>query len=553
MRRLSPPVAGLLLGLLTGLADAAYVIQEPGGVSAAAVAAVIWTWSAIGCATGVVFNARCRGVAMMATCPALLLLARAAIPFRQASGWSSSTVLLAWGAVTLLLCAVGALMRFRETTRRGRWRIAAAVGLALAMLWAADFRVPRASARESVSGLKPAPHNVALIVLDTARYDDTMAAAPHIAAFARTAVTFDNAWSPGAWTVPSHFAMFTGRDPWTVPFDREANRYQYGGTWLAGHFRSRGYATGAVFANNRLTDHEGYGRDFQELTYSRQSGVCRSGIGYLLGYSSRYTQRHPPLCERMDAAEVVGRARDFVRRAGRPYFLALNFTDPHEPYVIAPECRPFEPVPHAQRRTVVLATPRRRPDPAVAARVRAQYRAAIACMDRSIATLLQDLDDGHTVIAIVADHGEEFGEHAFGGHGLSVHQQVVHVPLILKVPDVAPARLAEAVSSSDLYASLIRAADPVRARAPVTLFDARRRRPAVASFAGGYGIARGNLHLIRLADGRELLFDLAADPDERRPLPIPNDSNLASMRQVLLRAARQQQRRVEFEALGYLR
>ena len=552
MRRLSPPVAGLILGLFTGLADAAFVILEPGGVSATAVAAVVWTWATIGCMTGVVFGSRWRGSALMAACPALLLLARATIPFKEASGWSTWMVLLAWGVVTLLLCAAGGPVRFRESTRRGRWAMGAAVSLALLIVCAADPGMARISDRGSGGGLKPAaPHNVVLIVLDTARYDDTMAAAPQIAAFARTAVSFDNAWSPGAWTVPSHFAMFTGRDPWTVPFDQDANRYQYGGTWLAGHFRARGYATGAVFANNRVTDHEGYGRDFDELTYSRQSGVCRSGIGYLLGYSSRHTQRQPPLCERIDASEVVERARGFVRRARRPYFLALNFIDPHDPYLVL--CRAFPHVTHAERRSVAQATPRHPAKREVIARVREQYRAAIGCMDRSVGALLRELDDGRTVIAIVADHGEQFGEHSLGGHGTSVYREVLHVPLIIKVPGRAPARVADAVSITDLYLSLIRAARG----ASMPLLDPRLRRPAVAQFdlsgngVGAYSIARGTLHFIRFRDGRELLFDFARDPNESRPLPVPE--GIAPLRDLVLRARRQEQRRVEFEALGYLR
>ena len=549
MGRLSSPAAGLMLGLLTGLADAAIVILEPGGVSAAAIAAVVWTWATIGCLTGVVFGSRWRGIALMAAGPALLLLARATIPFKGFSGWSTSQVLLAWGLGSLLLCAAGAVVRFRDSTRRGRWAIAAAVSLALLIVAAADPDVSRASAR---AARQPgAPHNVVLIVLDTARYDDTMAAAPHIAAFARSAVSFDNAWTPGAWTVPSHFAMFTGRDPWTVPFDADANRYQYGGTWLAGHFRARGYTTAAIFSNNRLTEHEGYGRDFEELTYSRQSGVCRSGIGYLLGYSNRHTQRQPPLCERMDASEVAERARKFVRRARRPYFLALNFIDPHDPYLVL--CRDYPHAANWERRAVTLATPRRPAKPATIERVREQYRATIGCMDRAVGALLREIDDGHTVIAIVSDHGEQFGEHGLGGHGTSVYREVLHVPLIVKAPGLAPARVADAVSTTDLYLSLIRAARG----ASMPLLDPRQRRPAVAQFdlagngVGAYGVARGNLHFIRFRDGRELLFDFARDPKESRPLPVTAES--APLRDLVLRARRQEQRRVEFEALGYLR
>lgn len=548
MRRLTAPAAGVLVGALTGIADAVMLVSNffgarpPGGYSLAMLAAVVWTWATVCCATGVVFSSprlgRLRGAALMAVGPGLLLLARCAMPLKFATGFSAPATFLAWGVATLVLCAIGMLIPLAEG-RRGRWAIVAFASLALVMLSAADVvRMPRRSSKATAQG-----RNVVLIVLDTARYDDTFVAAPNIAAFARGAVTFDNAWSPGAWTTPSHFAMFTGRDPWTVPFDGES--YVYDGAWIGERFRSRGYETAGVFSNNRLTDHDGFGRGFDELTFSRQAYVCRSGLGSILAYSPQFTGRTPPLCERMVASEIAGRARNFLRRARRPYFLAMNFIDPHDPYVIEPECLDAATTIalRAERKSVVAGRP---VDPRVLARVREQYRSAMRCMDRSIGALLREVDDGRTVIAITSDHGEHFGEHGLGGHGHSAYRELLHVPLILKVPGVPPARVADSVSTADLYESLIRAADPARARGPIPLLESRLRRAAVSSFEvvgtnRGFSVARGNVQLIRYHDGREELFG-QTDP-----------RTVASMRETLLRAARGSQRRADFHALGYLR
>jgi arylsulfatase A-like enzyme len=569
VRPWSAPASGLLIGVAAGVADAIILIfdiggnRPNGGVPLLMLAAVVWTWATVVCLAGAILSSprlgRLRGAVLMIAGPSLLLLSRAAMPIKHAYGWSLSGTLLAWISATAVLCAAGALLRIADRRRSWRWTAAAGLSLALLALAAADLRLADFTEPAAPATKPDTRFNVVLIVLDAARYDDTMSAARNIAAFARTAVTFDRAHSASPWTEPSHFAMFTGRDPWTVPFDMERQRYEYDGTWLAAHFRSRGYATSAIFANNRLTEHEGFGRHFDELTFSRQSGVCRSGLGFLLGYVSQYTPRNPPLCERMDAREVVRRARAFVRRARQPYFLALNLIDPHEPYLVPADCRGrgLELAPYRERRSVLLSKPAA-PAPAESfARVHAQYRAAIACMDRRLEPLLRDIDNKRTIVAITADHGEQFGEHGLGSHGQSVWNEVLHVPLILKIPGTAPQRIADPVSTSDLYLSLIRAADPLRARGPMPLLDPRQRRPAVSEFhlfdESGYSVTRGSLTLVRFRNGKELLFDIAADPRQTRPLPITDSPQIASLRSSALRAERSLSRRLEFEALGYLR
>src|SRR6266436_1570114 len=70
-----------------------------------------------------------------------------------------------------------------------------------------------------VARTPPRPADVVLIVVDTLRADHVSLygyprrTAPALEAFARDAVTYDDAISPGTWTVPSHAALFTGRWP----------------------------------------------------------------------------------------------------------------------------------------------------------------------------------------------------------------------------------------------------------------------------------------------------------------------------------------------------
>jgi arylsulfatase A-like enzyme len=62
----------------------------------------------------------------------------------------------------------------------------------------------------------------------------------------------------------------------------------------------------------------------------------------------------------------------------------------------------------------------------------------------------------NTLLVFTSDHGEEFFEHGVLGHGFSLYQEVVHVPLILHGPGVpAGAVLEEPVAVLDLPATLL--------------------------------------------------------------------------------------------------
>lgn len=567
---MSPPFTGLLLGVLVGIADAV-ILQTDFGRSRGSVflppftwLVVIWTWVTTGCLTGVLFSSPrwgpLRGVALALAGPCLLLLGRGVTPFKTLTHLSTMQAIAIWAAISVVICCAFAFLRFEKAESFWKYAGVGAISALLLVWFAAGGRMPMGEGPRTVVAGK---HNVALIVLDTVRQDDAAAYMPELSEFSKNATTFDNAWSPAPWTVPSHFALLTGTDPWSVPFRGMTSGYEYGGPHLAEQFRARGYQTGAVFSNPLLNEGIGFDRGFADFTVSVQSRVCRSAIGVLLGKSVFYNGPRMPLCSWLLASEVSGRTMQLVRRGGGPFFVATNFMDAHNPYYVPRECRDvsYRPIARRHQELLLEAMPGRHLDPRIAERTRAQYRMAMRCMDRALGALLARLDDGNTVIAVVGDHGEQFGEHGFGGHGNSVYRQVLHVPLILKIPGHAAARVHEPVSITDLYPSLLRASEPGRMRAPIPLLDASRRRPVISSVdhrlhrsvEGGFSVVRGELHLIRLLAGRETLYDYRRDPEEILPLTgLRRSQTVEPLRELLLRAAARQRQRAEFDALGYL-
>jgi arylsulfatase A-like enzyme len=577
-RRLTPPLLGLLIGTFCGVVD--WLLLAKGWASSGTfstylppltrlVVVLTWTWA--GYAGGLVAQwlgwDRLRTIPIVVAAPGLLLLSRAYPPMRM-TGLSRSSVLLALLAALIVLSIPISLIPLGRSRRPFlNLGIGIAGGAALLFL-AADRpvidRLPVKADRPASEGGR----NVVLIFIDTIRYDDaTGPSMPRLQDFAKRAVSFDSAWAPAPWTVPSHLAVLTGADPWTITFMESAPPETP--PTLAERFRARGYSTAAVFANPLLSRGMGFQRGFNQYTRSIDSGVCRSGFGYLLNRMWFHGGPRTPICGWFVASEVTSRAVHFIRRAQRPYFLAVNYIDPHEPYYVPRSCRPpsFRPATTQEREVLLTSTAHSPAPPDVAGRVHANYRVALQCLDRSLGELLDEVTrDPETIVAVVGDHGEQFGEHGLGSHGNSLFAQLVHVPLLLKTPGVAERRIDAPASISDLYASLAISADPARAAAsPLPLLDDRLRRPVISQYQlltttwnpksdGAFSIVLGDDQLIRWHDGRDALYDYRADPQEGMPLSIAENFNaVQQMRAVLIRTALHQKRFLDFNALGYMR
>src|SRR3954453_3302257 len=574
--RLSAPGAGAVLGLLCGVIDC--LVHETWIHLQSAPfepIAIVFTW-VIACGTaGLVFSSaifgRLRWFVLAVAGPGVLLLSRGATPFKEATGWSSSRVLVVWVVVTLIIGLALSFIPLVKTRHALLYCVAMLFGIGIFLYAAADMRLGDWFSSEAQAA--PNQRNVLLIFLDTTRADDalqtTTPAMPHLARFAAGATNFSNAYAPASWTIPSHFAVLTGANWWRTTWDDRG--FEYDGPRLAEQFRAHGYDTAAIFANPLLSEDVGFAKGFTEFTTSRNSGVCHSGIGELMYRVLLNDGPRIPLCGWFTAAEITARAQRYIRRAHRPYMLAVNYLDTHDPYYVPRECRPagFQRVIRADRDAFPTADPERRqpPSAAIFSRMHAQYRTAMSCMDRSLGALLDTASrDPNTVIAVVGDHGEEFLEHGRGGHGLDIYRETIHVPLVLRVPGLATQTVTAPVSTTDLYASLLRAAKVFRNDDALPLLDPAKRRNVVSmleiekgsangsSTFRGYSIVSGDYHFILWPQYGEVLYDYSQDPAEAHPMNGAATSAVAApMRQLAVRVARDKQRALKFSAVGYMR
>jgi arylsulfatase A-like enzyme len=322
-----------------------------------------------------------------------------------------------------------------------------------------DVSAPTA-ARAALSSTG-APRGVILIVADTLRSDHLDAwgyerpTAPTLAALAAEGVRFADNISQGAWTkvaVPSLLTSLyaSSHGIFDIPHKVPASV-----TTMSEVFREAGYATfhtsSVTFSGKNSNLHQGV-----EVLHERES---IDDLGEYRSKTSRtFVDRLLPWLE--DHSE-------------QPFFVFLHVFDPHSPF------RPTEP--HDQRWLDAEAVARHEEDlekvddvvevfhhlPSAEQLVEAEvdpeafvtaekawYDGSIHAMDYEIARLLERLQElglrDETMIALVADHGEEFLEHGNHWHGHSAYGELVNVPMFVTWPGVVPAGLVVEITTQTI-------------------------------------------------------------------------------------------------------
>lgn len=146
----------------------------------------------------------------------------------------------------------------------------------------------------------------------------------------------------------------------------------------------------------------------------------------------------------------------------QPFFLFMNFCDPHAPYI-----PPFEHDLYSDDstdlespRAVDVAYNRQPVSDEMREHLISLYDGEVHYMDKQIGNVLEDLHNrgvyNDTLIIVTSDHGEYFGEHGRLGHGGHLHEVVVKIPLLVKYPESRQTgRLDHRVSLVDLMPTVL--------------------------------------------------------------------------------------------------
>jgi arylsulfatase A-like enzyme len=361
---------------------------------------------------------------------------------------------------------------------------------------------------EPPAGPAPRP-NVVVITIDALRADHLGAygygrpVSPAIDAFAAQATRFAWALTPFPATRYAIPALHTGRMPALVDAETPT---------LASVLGGAGWDTAAITCCDRFARGERDVAGFATVDSSPDSArVRRAG--------------------QSNADVVADAALHWLAHrepAARPFLLWLHFYDPHHPYRAPEDATRF------------------------GGHDRDRYDAEIAFADRHVGRVLAALDPRTTIVAIAADHGDEFEEHGTRFHARSLYNQVVRIPLLVRHPgaparvitgpvslaDVTPTLLELAgvagppgMNGRSLAASIRTGAEPPAAPVLMELV------PDGIIWRNVAAVAYGGWKVIWDRDANAWsLFSLEADPDDRRDRAAAEPAVLADLRRRLLDA-----------------
>lgn len=418
-----------------------------------------------------------------------------------------------------------------------------------------------------------------IVSLDTLRADhlptygyprDT---APKLDQLAQTGVVFERAFAQETNTTPSHASLFSGLYPHVHGSTRNGVPIGPGVVTLAEILAGAGFATGAVVAATPLkAEASGLDRGFQ-----------------------RFDDAFPK--RRRGGREVVARAIDWLRAHPRErFFLFVHFYDAHGAY--RPPATYADLFESEARPGRIARIPRyQQLEPTAGAVDLApfidRYDDMIRFVDDRLDELLAEVDLDHTVVVVLADHGESLDErfHALD-HGGQLFDEQIHIPLVVHAPGIDPTRVTEVARTIDLLPTLLTLLDvpppaglELDGRDLVPAMRGEQGAPAEPVFATARAVSRRHADrgydldptrrieavrhdgwkLIRypgrLGDPIEL-YDLEADPGERANRAGLDPARVASLRAQLDRfspiddpakPAPEPSPRIlrELEALGY--
>jgi arylsulfatase A-like enzyme len=288
--------------------------------------------------------------------------------------------------------------------------------------------------------------NVLMIMLDAQRADrlgcyggDEAAATPNMDALAKDGRLFLHAYSQASHTKPSTASLLTSRYPTEHHAIHKTEALPPGVVTLAEILGEAGYYCGGIVSNVNLAPVYNFQQGFHEYTYlppkflfGANEAASRLVIYGVLRLIRMKLVKSIYVDHFYRSGEVVTSYFDdfFRRNQDQRFFLFLHYMDPHDPYFEHPYNG------HGYSRAVMP-----NPDPKYVQPFKDLYRQDVEYTDGWIGHVMDRLKSAglydKTLVVLTADHGEEFYEHQGWWHGTTLHEEQIHIPLIIKLPAVA--------------------------------------------------------------------------------------------------------------------
>lgn len=278
--------------------------------------------------------------------------------------------------------------------------------------------------------------NIILIVIDALRadhlpiYNYPHLTAPNLEKLAKDGLLFEKMFSNAPETNPSIASLFSSTYTSTHGvFTNFGERLPNEALTLQEVLEEKGYYTGAFIANPTLKKNLGFGQGFMEYNYCLSSALpvnklflfklAKKAVILPVYYAQNYYVEANTMTKQIEA---------WISKQTSKFFLYIHYMDPHMPYFAHPY-NGFAFSGDSEKLGKKICSRER---------VTNLYDSEIKHVDKSIGNLIGHLkqlglfDD--LLLVITADHGEELLDHGRYGHGRTLYEEVIKIPLIIKFP-----------------------------------------------------------------------------------------------------------------------
>jgi arylsulfatase A-like enzyme len=381
--------------------------------------------------------------------------------------------------------------------------------------------------------------NVVVLTIDTLRasklrpYNQrSRVQTPALNAFAEEATLFEHAQAPENWTKPSVASILTSLTPMTHGTKADASSLPEAALMVSEVYEDAGFSTATFLANGYVSDRFGFDQGWDHYTnYIRENR--NSGADNVFAEAAEWIEEHED--ER--------------------FFVYIQTIDPHVVYDPPDELlRLYDENPEAytgqvsNRMTAQLLEDAKRNPPRVVfteadqQRLKDLHDGEITFHDRYFGPFIDKLKElglyEDMIFVVTSDHGEEFNDHGSWGHGHSIYQELLHVPLLVRWPatEAAGRRVPQVVSTMDIAPTVLEASGvdvpevfEGRSLLPYVR-GAIPNRPALAfsDFMDDRRVVvAGRWKLVLRGNLRWTMFDLEADPGEEHELEFGDQRRIA--------------------------
>ena len=313
--------------------------------------------------------------------------------------------------------------------------------------------------------------NILLVIFDTLRWDyfqRFLSGDPLFSETLKDFVFYEKAFAPSSWTLPSHFSLFTGlypsehgihESPDSELEDSFKKSIQWKGNFLTRIALERGYQTIGISANPMISDLTGFDESFEIFHNVDMGKLFNFHSEYLQGLGKRTTTEKlsndissaRPLSPfftliKQQKSHIVSVIRGYPKNKGhaitfsflekipisKPFFAFLNLMEMHDPYsrILFRDSNLL-----SLTDLFGIHTLSRR-------RLKSYQRAYFGNLEQLRIFIMHLIDFlkgkglyDNSLIIFTSDHGQAFKEHNYYGHGVYLWDELIHIPLLIKVPN----------------------------------------------------------------------------------------------------------------------